>query len=134
MQIKQLMNRLLLSLSLILVVALGISADGTQRTPCDQDKDGPWIKLHCIEIQQDTHTSILLTPANDAGVTYTIFDNKLDRDCIVVIMRQPNFWSADRSSDSLILYYPWPADVKGKHFLAVYTDSDTTITPIFFMP
>jgi len=92
------------------LIALSACATGARdnRFPqCDDDGD-PWFEKYCVVVQGGVRTTIIMTKSDstgsmirsDSSLSYILFDNKLDRDGIVIFTAQPAYWRERGSHDS----------------------------------
>lgn len=91
--------------------------------PCDNDGD-PWIERYCIRVESDIRTTITMT-SSDSKLSFVLFDNMLDRDCLIVFRSQPDFWQHEDSTDASKIILPFPATPTGRYNIVVKT-TDTT--------
>lgn len=91
---------------------------------CDKDGD-PWIESYCILIEGETPTTVTMMGV-DSSTSFTLFDNILDRNCLLVLRTQPDFWQTVDSTDSSKIVLPFPVVSSGRYYIEVRT-SDTAV-------
>lgn len=69
------------------------------------------------------HTTVTLFDKDSTNL-YTLFDGLLDRNCTLIFVFQPYFWSADKAVDSAIVL-PFPVMVAGEYLLRIGTPDST---------
>jgi hypothetical protein len=81
---------------------------------CDETKQKQHINSYSFEIKANVKTKIVLLDEEEKLI-YTLYDNLLERDAIVKIVNQKEFWDKN-SSDSNIVFIPIPVLNSGLYY------------------
>lgn len=80
---------------------------------------GPWVLQTFLRIQANQRTTVSVE-ADSFDLSFVLFDNILDRNCTVMLTRQPEFWQLVPASDSC-LPLPMPSLPSGLYKLTIKT-------------
>jgi hypothetical protein len=127
MKTKTILIEIVIICCLVMSMPGTIDADDDIFLSCDNDGD-PWLERICIAVKGGIHTKITISredslrtgDESDSIGSYILFDNKLDRDGILVFVSQPEFWHdlnehdiAGIMNDSTAIWIPFPDIASG---------------------
>ena len=129
MQTRRFAVKILTLCSTLIMLSHLIGSDTVHFPACDNDNNH-WSIDFCFNIQGGVRTTIIATRSDsvrpmhfsDSSLSYILFDNKLDRDGVIIFSSQPEYWhrrgshdttamwGGDRSAlnDSVAIWLPFP--------------------------
>jgi hypothetical protein len=98
---------------------------------CDRNGD-PWYDKYCIQTEAQIRTTVTLRKV-DTTLSFVLFDNILDRDCLLAFRSQPGFWQGETRGDSSELVLPFPALPSGQYRMEVRAEDRLWIDTLVIM-